>query len=491
MEGREFTVVPMVILTEGVHTGSTGPLYYPKEELAKTPVTWNHKPIVVYHPTMNGEGVSACDPNVITNRKIGVMMNTKFESGRLKSEAWIEKDRANIVDDRIMTAVDAKEMMELSTGVFIDVEDTTGKWKSEEYVGIARNYRPDHLALLPDMIGACSIADGAGLLRNQAGDGRNSSTFRKMLMKMGLVDNDLSFSNIQSALTTALREKFNVNSDSGPFIWVQDVFSNFVIYEKDGKLNRLGYTANDTGVSLSDETPVEVNRVTEYRTVTGAFVGNQAQSATNQNQNDMNKTTMIVAILAANAGWTEADKPALEGMSEAHLKLIHNNVVKPAPAAPAAAPATTPATAPAAPATAPVTPPAAPAPPTANNQPAPAAPATPPAPVPPVDLQAYINQAPPQIREVLNNSIAVHNEEKVRLVEAIMANQNNAFTKEDLNNRPLNELRAIARLAVPAGTEASNRLAPNYAGLAPVPETNAQGEEAMAVPVMTFAARNN
>src|SRR6266567_367968 len=114
LEGREYTVVPMIILTEGVHNGTQGLLYYPKEELAKTPAAWNHKPIVVYHPSINGEGVSACDPTILSSRKVGVMLNTKWEKGRLKSEAWIEKDRANKVDDRIMTAVEAKEMMELS-----------------------------------------------------------------------------------------------------------------------------------------------------------------------------------------------------------------------------------------------------------------------------------------------------------------------------------------------------------------------------------------
>jgi hypothetical protein len=83
LEGQEYTVIPMVILTEGVHAGSMGPLYYPKDELSKTPQAWNHKPIVVYHPTMNGVGVSACDPVVINSRKVGLMMTTQFKGGRL------------------------------------------------------------------------------------------------------------------------------------------------------------------------------------------------------------------------------------------------------------------------------------------------------------------------------------------------------------------------------------------------------------------------
>ena len=474
LEGREYTVVPMVILTEGVHSGSQGPLYYPQEELSKTPAVWNHKPVVVYHPSMNGESVSACDPVIINSRKVGIMLNTKFEGGKLKSEAWLEKDRANTVDSRIMESVDAKKVMELSTGMFIDVEETTGTWKSEDYTGVARNYRPDHLALLPDQIGACSVADGAGFLRNYA---------------TGVVNNEMSFGNISSQLTTALRKKFNVNLDSGPFVWVADVFSNFVIYEKDGKLWRIGYMSNDTGVTLSDETPTEVVRATEYRTTDGSFVGNTPRP---QQEEPMNKTQLVAAIIAANVGFIDADREALMALTDKQVESLHNlhkempttnfkaekdkdgkivvfNLKTKEPATP---PATATATVPANPSTAPVQPPA------TNN-----APQTPPANV--TSVQDFIKQAPPEMQEVLNNSMSVYNDEKTKLIEIITANKNNGFTKAELEKRPLNELKNIARLAAPEPT-VLNR-APNYSGQAPT----ANGEEeAMSIPVMDFSKRN-
>ena len=183
MEGRNYLVAPMIMIVEGVHDGSNGPLYYPADELSKTPVVWNHKPVVVYHPQANGEGVSACDPNILTNRKVGIIMNTtigeievdinkkKTKLVALKAEAWLEADRMKKVDERIFEAVEKNEVMELSTGVFTDNEQVEGEWNGESYVAIARNYRPDHLALLPDLVGACSIEDGAGFLRlNKQGD---------------------------------------------------------------------------------------------------------------------------------------------------------------------------------------------------------------------------------------------------------------------------------------------------------------------------------
>lgn len=176
LEGRNYMVVPTVMITEGVHNGSNGPLYYPANELGKTPAVWNHKPIVVYHPQMNGQAVSACEPAVISRRKVGIILNTQYETGRngnpgrLKCESWLEMDRLDKVDHRVLNSLKKGEMVEVSTGLFTDNESIDGLWKKEPFQYIARNYRPDHLAILPDEKGACSIADGAGLLRNSTGD---------------------------------------------------------------------------------------------------------------------------------------------------------------------------------------------------------------------------------------------------------------------------------------------------------------------------------
>jgi len=488
LEGREHIVVPMVILTEGVHSGSMGPIYYPKNELSKTPAVWNHKPIVVYHPSMNGESVSACDPHILNSRKVGVMLNTRYESGKLKSEAWIEKTLANKVDERIMEAVENKEVMELSTGVFIDVDDESGVWKEEEYTGIARNYRPDHLALLPDQIGACSISDGAGFLRNQQnreaivaqglamvkkGEKAKDPVMVKRgneLMGNHLVENKMSFSNITSALHSALLDKYPSNSVPYKYAYVCDVYDGFFIYDYDGKLWRLSYMMDGEVVKLSDETPVEVQRVTEYQTADGAYVGNQRLS-TNQKEN-MNKEKTVSAIITANAGWAETDRTVLMAMSESQLQLIHNATFPPKKKEDEEADKEAAAKKKAAK--------NAEASKVENQNGEGEGKATPKV----VLIQDYIAAAPREMQEVLNNSLSVYNDEKARLVDAIMANKNNPFTKEDLNNRPLGELKNIARLASPETPE-RNRLAPNYAGMAPA-ENTATEETPLEVPVMNF-----
>jgi hypothetical protein len=289
MEGRNYTVAPMVMIVEGVLPGTNGPLLYTENELSKTPQVWNYKPIVVYHPEINGEGISACDPTVITNQKIGVIMNTEWDSEgkRLKAEAWIEETRASTVDSRVETAIQNQNMMELSTGLFADYEETSGEFNGKTYDAIVRNIRPDHLAVLPDKSGACSIADGAGFIRNQLD--QKSKIPENILNAAGVkveqilapyIENEMSFDNVRMLLWTALRKKFNIQNDiKGPNLWVEDVYENFVVYEYNNTLWKLNYTLTDNEVSLEGN-PVEVKRVTQYQTTDGVFVGNEKMMKT-------------------------------------------------------------------------------------------------------------------------------------------------------------------------------------------------------------------
>lgn len=487
LEGRQHLVIPMVILTEGVHNGSDGPLYYPPEELAKIPATWNHKPVVVYHPEINGQGVSACSPDILNNRKIGLMMNTRWDekSKRLLSEAWIEPDRANLVDDRVMKAVTKNEMMEVSTGVFVDNDAQEGKWNKEEYIGVARNYRPDHLAVLPDQVGACSIKDGAGLLRNRSSTEGESAGRRELfvrLSKMGFkefakrVTNELSFDNTRAAIQSAITERLKVDPMTN-YVWVCDVYSNFFIYEYDGKLYRLSYESSNTGVSLGGEDPVEVKRVTEYRSVDGSFVGNRNQTE----ENNMNKTQVVNEIITANAGWSETDRAALMAMDDSKLKSIHKGAVPPAPGAttntqPQPQSGTVQAPAPAAPAAAVTTTPATAT--TNQNQPN----------VIPMTTEQYIAAAPPQVREVLQNNMAEMETEKARLIEVITSNKNHTLSLDYLKSLDLSNLRGIANLA--GGPKpAANNVVPFYAGQAPVVGNNDKPVEPMSMPTMNFGKK--
>lgn len=263
MYGRDHLVVPCVMMTEGVHDGSHGPLFYPEAEMSKDPGVWNSKPVVVYHPEQNGQGVSACDPDVLNTYGVGNLYHTRWEGGGWKTECWLEEDKTKEVDDRVLNAINEGAMMEVSTGLFTDIEEAEGEWNGEKYVGIARNYRPDHLAILPDKKGACSIEDGAGLLRNE--DGRETI--------FHLAFNEMSHQDVRDKLSEKIRTEDD--REKGVYAWVMEVWDDYFIYEKGDKLYYQKYEADEANneVKLVGVRQEAKKKVT-YELVDGTIVGN-------------------------------------------------------------------------------------------------------------------------------------------------------------------------------------------------------------------------
>ena len=165
LEGRRHAVVPVVMLTQGVLPGSQGALFYPSDEIAASVATWNGKACVVYHPMLFSTPVTATSPEVFDRQKVGVVFNATFDGRRLKAEAWIDVERVKVVDNRVWESIRVGRPMEVSTGLFVDQVPQVGVYNGRQFYAVARNFRPDHLAILPDQKGACSIKDGCGLMR--------------------------------------------------------------------------------------------------------------------------------------------------------------------------------------------------------------------------------------------------------------------------------------------------------------------------------------
>jgi len=175
--GREYRVASASIIVPGVLNGSKGALHYPPEEVQANPGVWNNVDLVVYHPQVNGQHVSAKDRSVPRESFIGFTRNDKFEGGKRRVEAWFDVQAVKNYDTvlrsqgkpEIMPRLEKGEPIELSTGLFTDNEARSGSWNGKGYTHVARNYRPDHLAILPDQKGACSLDDGCGVF-NADGD---------------------------------------------------------------------------------------------------------------------------------------------------------------------------------------------------------------------------------------------------------------------------------------------------------------------------------
>lgn len=174
--GRRHLVAPVTALVEGVIQAMNAPA--PEFVAAKTfsdPKTvlgFNGRPLFYGHPMKDGNPTSGNTPELLEKSAFGTVFHTAAKKKKLILEAWVDVEKANEVDPRIVERLEAlskskskDNQIEVSVGVFVDMdENATGKYAGEEYIGEWKNIVPDHLAILQDgSTGACSCEMGCGV----------------------------------------------------------------------------------------------------------------------------------------------------------------------------------------------------------------------------------------------------------------------------------------------------------------------------------------
>lgn len=167
-QGSPYYKIPVVMMVEGVLHGSRGPLLHALEEFGKIPDSWNGIPIVIDHPEDDeGIPVSANSPEIIDTKTVGRIYHTNVDGLKLKSEAWLDEQKLNDISPDILKDIIENKVLEVSVGVFTDEIEEEGEYNGKQYIGVATNHRPDHLAILTACVGACSCKDGCGLGANE------------------------------------------------------------------------------------------------------------------------------------------------------------------------------------------------------------------------------------------------------------------------------------------------------------------------------------
>lgn len=165
LDGRQRLVIPAVMLVAGVVNN----MLVEAEELMKFPAAWNGRPVTIRHPQAGGEYISANAPQVIEKQAVGQVFNAHVDgNGKLAGELWIDVEKCKALGGIALTTLrrlESGQPVEVSSAYFCDVVPAPGQYNNQQYIGIQRNLRPDHLALLPDEQGACSWRDGCGAPR--------------------------------------------------------------------------------------------------------------------------------------------------------------------------------------------------------------------------------------------------------------------------------------------------------------------------------------
>lgn len=341
-EDREHVVVPVIALVGDAVVrpmNSKGPELVPAEELAMAPSGWDGRPVLPDHP--NGGKGSANEPTTLERMSFGRMFHTLFENGKLKTEAWLDPERAAKVGRdavRVIERCRAGESVEVSVGAWVTAEERAGIKNGMRYEAVWRDIVPDHLAMLPEGAeGACSVDMGCGApraARKEETMERANGWLARVLGALGLrqaEEEGVSDAALREALWDALRA-----AEPG-FEGIVEVFpdSGTVIYmampEREPMWLRRTYTVGEDGAVGLGEDRESVRPVTRYEPVAAqarAACGckergeGQAARAHNDEGGSMKENVKeLVGRLIANEAspFTEADAEHLAAFGEARL----------------------------------------------------------------------------------------------------------------------------------------------------------------------------
>lgn len=471
--GREYIVVPVIAMVEGVRFGANAeaPELGLASEFGADVITWANRPLVLNHPQMEVDGdmvyCTANTPEILDTYSFGMTMNPYVEDSKLKMEAWIDSARVNELGGEFLEVVEtiqAGDMVEISVGFFSALEPKKGKFNGQAYGGVWRNIKPDHLAILSiGTLGACSNADGCGIPRiNQEASmaktavptikvdkggcgcgGHDESTcscdapevlelkthldkepdreeLRNLIAPLisQAINGSLTDNDVRKLISAAMRKKWP-NADAYLYAFTQDK----AIMETYGSYNgSYGYRTFQIGINVS-ETGVEfVGEAEEVVLLTkivpqAAASAESTQTNVQTKENDMADVTTTIPTTPVESKQQETVTP-----------------VAPAPVAQTTTP------------------------------------------VAPLTAQAYIEQAPVEIREMLQSSMRLHQDRKNTLIEGIKANASNKFSEDQLKAFDLGMLENLAALA------SVQAPAPNYGGVAAPAQFTQPNAQAEAVP---------
>jgi len=162
---KEYYIIPAVIQTPGVRNDTL----WTKEELSKNYLNWANTPIILDHTyDNNGNPTTASEPGILDDLMLGVLFNPSFneKTGAVGGDFWLSVDSVNSVPS-LRERIDNGEPIDVSVGYYPYLTDPTpGVYNGVEYAEVDYGFIPDHIAILFDTPGACSIADGCGLQNN-------------------------------------------------------------------------------------------------------------------------------------------------------------------------------------------------------------------------------------------------------------------------------------------------------------------------------------
>ena len=475
---QEYLVVPVVALVEGVLQGanSASPELALASEFGRFPPSWDGRPIVMNHPKVGDDFVSANSPQILEQWSYGFTANSMMEDSKLKVEAWLDLTKINTqaeagVDQAVemlstVERINSGQVVEVSTGLFSTIEERDGVFANNAFSGIWRSVAPDHLAFLSEgTLGACSVEDGCGVPRlnmrvfvskeqepkancgcthESQGDtampnsntessqnqntkllNRVNSLFPEAFKVNGFPD-DMAVDDVKKMLTNAFAQK---NID---IYHIYTCTQNHVVYEKwdSYQLYQRKYDINTNNVVTlgEDETPVVLATKIIEPIINAEYEDQPTTSSEEEETPDEEENTMSDQDTTNNSTTSDNTTEEEEENVTPNANETSTGLVQPGTIQAQAL----------------------------NTE--------------PLTINQYLDQAPPEVRQVLESGLRMHQQRTDALVAQITANSANEFTEDELRAMDMKTLERTSKLA---GSNVPAPAANNYVGQS-APRTHTQ-----------------
>ena len=257
--GREHIVVPSFTLPDEVVMNGG---LYPHDEIEKSYATLEGSLAPLGHPQVNGEYVSAQQPDAINSYHVGAWnRNVKRVGNRIAVEKIIDVEFAKNTEGgrKLLDAINKGEPIHTSTGIFLEREMTPN---ADGHEWIARNMNFDHDAILIGEIGAATPEDGVGMMVNK------TFVINSAIPVANEDALDDSYGEKLAILSEAVKERF---ATSESYAYVQDFDDRALIYVTPEGTYTIDYHYEGDNPILTGESKV-VTVETSYKVKTNSMI---------------------------------------------------------------------------------------------------------------------------------------------------------------------------------------------------------------------------
>lgn len=300
--GRDYIIVPSATLPDNIIMNR---VRYPADEIEKGFASLENTPAPLGHPDIEGQFVSAKDPEGLARGWIGAWnKNVRRENGRVFIDKVIDVATAMQLEGgkAVLNAIEKGEPIHTSTGLYAIMTATTNDADADF---VASELEFDHDAILLGEEGAATPDQGVGMLVNKAvRDGKEIEVINSVIEDDAERELGWAVDSIARALERRERASFIERMKTA----IVELFGSERATSTNEKENDMA-VSDEQFKALSDEVKTLSDGMKDIGKTIGEAVANavkplvdaQAEMAANQKAKDEAETAELVAkVVKAN-----------------------------------------------------------------------------------------------------------------------------------------------------------------------------------------------